>query len=189
MIPSALRLPLNFDATRLQADVAYVQSQHWQAHFNTRIYDGDWSGVPLRAAAGSAIPMYSDPRAESWEDTPLLQSCDYVREALAAFQCPLLAVRLLRLGAGSLIKEHRDPMLSPEHGEVRIHVVVATNPDVECSIDGVSHRWAAGECWYGNFTLPHSFANRGSTERMHIVLDCKVNDWLRGLLEGGLHDR
>lgn len=184
MIPSALRLPLNFDSARLQADLAHLQSQQWQAHFNTRIYDGDWSGLPLRAVPGSAIPMYSDPQAGSWEDTPLLQSCDYFQEVLAAFQCPLLAVRLLRLGAGSVIKEHRDPMLSPEYGEVRIHVVVTTNPDVECRIDGLNHRWAAGECWYGNFTLPHSFANRGTTERMHIVLDCKVNDWLRSLLQG-----
>jgi hypothetical protein len=163
--------------------LAHLQSQQWQPHFNTRIYDGDWSGLPLRAVPGSPIPMYSDPMATSWADTPLLQDCEYFQEVLASFQCPLLAVRLLRLGAGSVIKEHRDPMLSPEDGDVRIHVVVSTNPDVECRIDGVNHRWAAGECWYGNFTLPHSFANRGTTERFHIVLDCKVDDWLRGLLE------
>lgn len=181
-IASTFRLPLNFDATRLQADLAHVPQSAWISHFNHRIYEGDWSGAALRAVPGSPIPMYSDPLAENWEDTPLLLSCDYFREVLAAFHCPLLSVRLLRLGAGAVIKEHRDPMLSLEDGEVRIHVVVVTNPEVECCINGVSRHWAAGECWYADFTQLHSLANRGQTERVHIVLDCKVNDWLRGML-------
>jgi hypothetical protein len=180
---SALRLPLHFDAARLQADLARVPSLEWQSHFNQRIYEGDWSGAPLRAVPGSSIPMFSDPNAPTWEDTPLLQSCDYFQQILASFRCPLLSVRLLRLGAGAVIKEHRDHMLGLDFGEVRIHVVVSTNPGVECYIDGVGQHWAAGECWYGDFSLPHSFVNRGETERVHMVLDCTLNDWLRHLLE------
>ncbi|MBE0620242.1 MAG: aspartyl/asparaginyl beta-hydroxylase domain-containing protein [Burkholderiales bacterium] len=183
MNPSALRLPLQFDAARLHADLARVPQEAWQNHFNQRIYEGDWSVVPLRAVPGSPIPIFSIANETDQEDTPLLRSCDYFRQVLAAFQCPLVSVRLLRLGAGALIKEHCDPMLSLDHAEVRIHVVVATNPDVECRIDGVSHHWAAGECWYADFSKPHSFANRGETERVHMVLDCVLDDRLRELLK------
>lgn len=182
MHPSIIRLPLQFDADRLQADLGHVQQSAWTAHFNQHIYEGDWSVVPLRAVPGSPIPHFSIPYERRQEDTPLLRSCEYFQQVVSSFHCPLAAVRLLRLGAGATIKEHCDPMLSLEHDEVRIHVILTTNPDVECRIDGVSGHWSAGECWYADFTKPHSFTNRGDTERVHIVLDCGLNDWLRNLL-------
>ncbi len=181
--PSAFRLPLYFDATRMQTDLERVQQSAWVAHFNLRMYEGDWSVVPLRAVPGSPIPTFSLPNETRQEDTPLLRDCDYFQQVLKSFQCPLVSARLLRLGAGAVIKEHCDPMMNLDHSEVRIHVVVATNPHVECCIDGVTRHWAAGECWYADFSKPHSFFNRGTTERVHIALDCVLNDWLRDVLQ------
>lgn len=178
----AQRLPLNFNARLLQADLAKVADSDWQAHFNNAIYEGDWSGAALRAVPGSHMSLYSDPSAHHWEDTELLGRCPYFQEALAQFCCPLLSVRLLKLAAGAVIREHRDYNLGLDYGEVRIHVVVSTNPDVESRIDGTPYHWAEGECWYADFGRPHFFANRGSTERVHLVLDCGVNDWLLQLL-------
>lgn len=182
--PSAQRLPLVFDPEKLQADLAQVSAADWQAHFNQVIYEGDWSAVPLRAVPGSHLAIYSDPAAVGlWADTPLLERCTYFREALARFACPLLSARLLRLAPGAFIKEHRDHALGLAYGEVRIHVVVKTNPGVECRIDGQGYHWAEGECWYADFGKPHSFVNRGATERVHLVLDCTVDDWLLDLLQ------
>jgi Aspartyl/Asparaginyl beta-hydroxylase. len=183
IIETALRLPFKFDPARLKDDLAFINTADWQAHFNNSIYQGDWSGVALRAVPGSHLAIYSDPAADTWADTPLLGQCPTFREVLNSFNCPLLSVRLLRLGPGAVIKEHRDPMLGLNYGEVRIHVVVSTNPNVECRLQGRPYHWAAGECWYADFSCAHSFANRGDTERVHMVLDCKVNDWLRTLLE------
>jgi hypothetical protein len=173
-------LALEFNVHELQTDLVNVVD--WKNHFNTAIYEGDWSGAPLRAIPGSPIAIYSDPTADNWQDSDLLNRCAHFQAALAQFQCPLLSVRLLRLAPGAFIKEHRDYGLGLDVGEVRLHLVVATNPEVECRIDGVPYHWAAGECWYADFGLPHFFANRGDTERVHMVLDCKVNDWLRDLL-------
>lgn len=187
-IPTARPLPLYFDPAKLRADLARVSGTDWQAHFNQAIYDGDWSGVPLRAVPGGHLALYSDPAArEQWADTPLLESCPYFREVLAHFACPLLSVRLLRLAPGALIKEHRDHALGLDYGEVRIHVVVTTNPAVECRIDGQSYHWREGQCWYADFGRPHSFANRGDSERVHLVLDCKLDDWLLNLLKTPVH--
>lgn len=179
---SACRLPLAFDAAQLQADVATLAPTDWQAHFNNSIYQGDWSAAALRAVPGSHNAIYSDPNAETWADTELLEHCPHLQAALSQFACPLLSARLLRLAPSAVINEHRDHGLGLDVGEVRIHLVISTNPDVECRIDGESYRWAAGECWYADFSLPHFFANRGDTERVHLVLDCKVNDWLLALL-------
>lgn len=182
-IPSARRLSFDFDPIRLCVDLAQVKSTDWQSHFNTAIYEGDWSGVALRAVPGSHLAIYSDPGAGGlWADTPLLEGCGYFREVLSQFACPLLSVRLLRLAPGGLIKEHKDYMLGLAYGEVRIHIVLTTNPGVSACIDGHTYHWRAGECWYADFSLPHSFTNRGETERVHMVLDCKLNDWLLNLL-------
>lgn len=183
-IPAVLRLPFRFDPARLKADLAEVPDEDWQAHFNRAVYEGRWSGVALRAVPGGPLAIYSDPTAgDRWADTRLLAQCPYFREVLARFACPLLSARLLRLSPGARIKEHRDHGLGPNFGEVRLHVVVATNPDVECRIDGRSQHWAEGECWYADFGRPHGFANRGNAERVHLVLDCRLNDWLLDLLQ------
>jgi quercetin dioxygenase-like cupin family protein len=179
---TALRLPLSFDPLRLQTDLSTVRPEQWQAHFNTRIYEGGWSVVPLRAVAGSPIPCFSDPTArDGYADTEVLRGCPYFREVLASFRCPLLSVRLLRLEAGAVIKEHKDYNLSLEDEDLRLHVVVKTNPEVRFRIGGQDWRWREGECWYGNFNLPHSIVNGGSEARVHLILDCAVDDWLRGL--------
>jgi len=178
IIPNVARLALNFDPNKLAADLATLAATDWQAHFNHEVYQGDWSAIALRAASNGHNAIYSDPSATHWADTELLQQCSYFQQILAGFTCPLLSVRLLRLAPGAMIKEHKDSGLGLALGEIRLHIVVSTNPKVECWIDGKSYHWAEGECWYADFGLTHSFINRGDTDRVHIVLDCRVNDWL-----------
>ena len=36
-----------------------------------------------------------------------------------------------------------------------------------------------GEAWYLNFNLKHSVVNRSAEDRVHLVIDCVLNDWLR----------
>jgi hypothetical protein len=43
---------------------------------------------------------------------------------------------------------------------------------------------APGECWYLRLSDPHRVANRGETDRIHLVIDCRANDWLRTLVAG-----
>ena len=181
-IPGRVRLPLRFDAEALAADVASLPATAWAAHFNTAIYQGDWSGVPLRGPAGGHSPLYPDPSAEQFDDAPLLATSPAMRATLDAFECPLTTVRLLRLGPGATVGEHRDHMLRAEDGEARLHIPVVTNPGVEFVVGGHPVEMGAGECWYLDLTLPHRVANRGKAPRVHLVVDCQVDGWLAGLL-------
>ena len=36
----------------------------------------------------------------------------------------------------------------------------------------------AGSCWYLRLSDPHSVANRGTEDRVHLVVDAEVNDWV-----------
>jgi hypothetical protein len=177
------RLPFHFDPVPLHADLARVRPDEWVAHFNTQEYEGDWSGVSLRSVGGAPGAIYPDPTTDAaFADTPVLGRCPSFQAVLAQFHCPLRSVRLLRLGGGSRIREHRDYKLGYEDGEVRIHIPVTTNPEVDFFVNARKLRMEVGESWYINFNLPHRVVNRGSTPRIHLVVDCVVNDWLRGLL-------
>lgn len=177
------RLPLNFAPGPLRADLARVAPGEWTRHFNTGYYEGEWSGVALRSAGGAAGQLYPDPTARGrFADTEVLARCPNIREALRAFACPLESVRLLKLAAGSRIREHRDHELGPEGGTVRLHVPVVTDPRVEFYLDNRRVLMREGETWYLNFNLPHRVYNASDTDRVHLVLDCLVNDWLRSLV-------
>src|SRR5947209_11782677 len=121
-LPDRLQLPFAFDPGLLVRDLQNLASVGWISHFVKQNYNGDWSVIPLRGKVGATHPVmmiYSDPTAKEFADTPMLQGCPYFREVLDAFQCPLRAVRLMRLTPGSLIKEHTDLDLSAEKGTAR----------------------------------------------------------------------
>jgi hypothetical protein len=88
----------------------------------------------------------------------------------------------MRLTVGSVIKEHNDFELSFEEGTVRIHVPVVTNPDVEFYLNRRRVVLEAGSSWYLRLSDPHSVVNRGAADRVHMVIDAEVNDWVRDVL-------
>jgi len=177
------RLALWFDTHRLQADLQRLASGVWTPHFNTGFFEGDWSGIPLRASP-SDRGLYSSgaSASESYAGTEALEACPYFQEVLESFQCPLKSVRLLRLAAGSVIREHTDSSLGEEGGDVRLHIPVVTNPSVEFYLSGKRVPMQAGECWYLDLSLPHRVQNLGASERVHLVIDCVLNDWLGALI-------
>jgi Aspartyl/Asparaginyl beta-hydroxylase len=183
--PDRVRLPLAFDPARLAADLAALDGTEWVEHYVRQNYDGDWSVVPLRAPVGATHPIqmiYSPPGITDFVDTVFLTRTPCFAEVIAAFHCPVMSVRLMRLTPGSVIKEHRDHDLRAEEGVARIHVPVVTNPDVDFQLNRTAVTMLPGEAWYLRLADPHSVANRGAATRVHLVLDVVVNDWLAGLL-------
>ena len=143
----------------------------------------------LRCAAGETHPIrmiYADPTATTFVDTPMLAACPYFRAVIAAFACEVRGVRLMRLTPGSIIKTHTDLDLDIESGAARVHVPVVTNPDVEFLLNGSRVEMKAGQAWYLRLSDPHAVANRGADDRVHLVLDLQVNDWLTGFFDNAL---
>jgi hypothetical protein len=187
--PDRLLLPLAFDAGLLARDLEILSSGTWTRHYVRQNYDGDWSVIPLRSPAGETHPsrmIYADPGARAFVATPYLERCPYFRQILDSFQCPLRVVRLMRLTPGSLIKEHTDVDLSFEDGMVRIHIPITTNDGVEFHLNRSRVVLDAGSAWYLRLSDPHSVANRGSADRVHMVVDANVNDWVEALFESAL---
>ena len=177
-----LRLPVTFDTARLQQEVQALAAGNWKAHYNTKHYEGDWSILPLRSINGDVNNNYSVHATASdshYQDTPLLKTCSYLQTVLAQFNCPKTSVRLMKLDSGAIIKEHTDYDMYYEAGEARIHIPVFTNPQVEFYIQQERVMMNEGECWYLNLNLPHRVSNPGTQDRIHLVIDLLVNDWVK----------
>jgi mannose-6-phosphate isomerase-like protein (cupin superfamily) len=185
-MPTHHRLPLRFDPLPLQRDLEAIRPEEWRPHFNVHVHDGGWSGVALRAVAGDPARLFPDPEAgDSYADTPLLARCPNLRALLASLRCSYTSARLLRLRSGSRIREHRDDHLSLGSGEIRLHVPVRTHPDVHFVVAGERVEMQEGECWYVDLSLPHRVENRGPADRIHLVVDCTVDEWLLSLFPPG----
>ncbi len=176
-----IKLPLHFDAAPMLAEVHNL-SNVWLPHYNTSDYTGDWKAIPLRSVGGLSTQAVAAFNANnSFLDTELMGQCPVVKSVVDSLQCDKMAVRILNLRPNAVVKEHIDPGLCYEENEIRIHIPLSTNDEVEFYIDDEAVHPLPGECWYMNFNLKHRLANYGSTERIHLVIDCVVNDWVHQL--------
>jgi hypothetical protein len=181
-----LRLPLAFDPAPLQRDLARLDGAAWTDHYVPDHYRGEWSLLPLRAPAGAVHPIQriaAGPGCTAWQDTELLVASPALRAVLDSFLCPLQSARLMRLGPGSSIEPHRDHDLAAELGVARVHIPIRTNAEVDFRLNGVRIDMMAGSAWYLRLADTHSVVNAGATDRVHLVIDLVVNDWLRRMLD------
>lgn len=175
---AAVRLPLRFDVTAAAAEVDALEQSLWNQHY-ARIHNKKgWEGVGLRTPGGSATHL--KPGA-GFSDTPVAERCPALRAILQQFECELGLVRLLRLDVGASIREHIDLNSGAGHDRVRLHVPIRTSPDVEFYAARKRVTMRHGECWFLDASYPHSLHNGGTIDRIHLVIDCKVNDWIRSL--------
>jgi hypothetical protein len=177
------KLPLHFDATAVQEELLRAGGQ-WAAHLNTYHYTGSWTVLSLRSPGGrhdNIIPELQG-NAAGFIDTIHMHDFPSVKKLLSAFQCPIMSARFLNLRSGAIIKQHRDLELALEKGEARLHFPVITNPDVEFYCEDERICLNEGECWYLNANIPHRVSNLGMADRIHLVVDLTVNDWLIDLI-------
>ncbi|WP_259070689.1 aspartyl/asparaginyl beta-hydroxylase domain-containing protein [Mucilaginibacter sp. X4EP1] len=176
------KLQLPFDPQATQAELLSV-NQNWQSHFNTYHFEGSWTVLPLRSPNGDDKNITPELMGNNeYLDTMHLQNFPSVKKLLSSLQCEQMSVRFLNLQAGAVIKPHRDNELAFEKGEARLHFPILTNPEVEFYLDGDRIILAEGDCWYINANLTHNVSNKGINDRIHLVVDCKVNDWLKNII-------
>ena len=186
MLIKYIQLDEMFDVALLKKEVELLNASHWKAHYNKNNYEGDWSTIQLRSINGSvdnntAIQPGALQNGSVFKDTMLMELCPYIKQLTGQFKMEKTAVRLMKLNAGAVIKPHKDDALHFEEGEVRIHIPVTTSPEVYFFLEEERIVMEEGTCWYLNLSLEHSVRNNGKSDRVHLVIDGVVNDWLREL--------
>jgi hypothetical protein len=195
-LPGAVPLRRTYDAERLATEVRSLQHAPWRAQ---RAFgqDGvisetelDWRILSLRSLGGDA--HRTDPGGAgmaAFADTAHLSRAPYLAEVLASIPAPLRSVRLMALGPGVRVHEHRDGKCGFPWGAMRLHVPVITNPGAVVVIGGAERHWEAGRLWFGDFDRLHYVRNSGRQPRIHLVIDCMVTLELLELFPGEYIDR
>ncbi len=194
-IISFARIDCSVSLDSLQAEVGRLLRLQpvWADHVNNTDYTGRWDVLPLRCQRQH---LHSHPilqgfsiTGDEWENLPILDNCPVLQSILNQLQCPIKSARLMRLHANAEIKPHRDYGLSIEYGEARLHLPIYINDGVSFIVDQKTIPMRAGELWYFNADQTHEVYNHSNEDRINLVIDCVVNDWLREkILAGATHE-
>lgn len=168
----------------LTSELEYLNTLSWTAHVNQRDYQGDWDVLPLRCLDihGDSHPIlqgFAHEGGADWRDLPVLHRAPALHALINTIHAPLKSARLMRLAPGAEIKRHRDAGLAWEYGEARLHLSLRTDPRVIFMVGGQRVLMGQGELWYLNADVEHSVVNSGVEDRIHLVVDCAVNEWLQ----------
>ena len=182
-LPDRVKLPFQFSETLMLQDLEALDQVDWIDHFVKMNYDGDWSVIPLTAQRGREHPILmasAVPGNDDFVSTPYLKLCPYLQQILDEIKTDKQSVRLMKLTAGSEIKEHRDYDLDIE--AIRLHIPIRTHEDVHFYVNNNEVKMIPGECWYLRLSDPHSVVNDSTIHRVHLVIDVKLNEWMKDQL-------
>jgi len=186
-VPDRIKLPMKFDPILMLKEIKALELK------NFLYYDV----LPLRSPAhlvDTSLPFpppatdYADGSWTEWMDTPELKKSPYLTSVVDTFRAhtSVTLVRILRLGAGEVVKEHKDPTLGieVEKSVVRMTVPIQVGDGVNFYLNSEPVPMKVGECWYMRLTDPHKVVNDSSIDRINMTIDMVPNDWVRSLLYG-----
>lgn len=158
-----LKLPIRFDAEALAAEVRALPPSAWSAHPTGFVGN---EAVRLVSPGGAPTDEFEGPMAP----TPALEQCRYVREIMAELGGVWGRSRFMGLAAGADVPPHIDTHYY-WRTHLRLHIPVITNPGVLFTCDDETVHMAPGECWAFDSFRWHTVQNKGSEQRIHLVLD------------------
>ena len=177
------KLLMSFDPRKMTNELSSFDESCWLNHVNQRDYQGSWDVIPLRCQRSHLtqhpiIQSFAIEEGSDWGNLPYVQQCPEILRVLNFFECEVKSARLMRLKSKAYIRPHRDKGLAMEYGEARFHIPISGTEEVSFLINDVPVPMVAGNLWYVNADMEHSVHNKGCEDRINLVVDCEVNDWL-----------
>jgi hypothetical protein len=162
----------------LQREVAGLDAQ-W-----TNVYSEYHTGGWLTLSLLNRTSKPTDTIIEDCEpvETSLLERMPETRALLSGLGFRYMWARLAKLEVNAFMHEHRDYQELRNEPRLRLHIPVLTNPFSSIVIDRTRIHLALGYIWKLNPMHRHAAANFGKEPRIHIILDCYVDDSLEALL-------
>lgn len=167
------------DADRIVAETEKIVAQFGlRGHAKSKVWQG--SAIGLISHEGNPHELRWLPG--KYLKTPALTPAPYLESIIDSFQCEKQRVRLMALQPGKNIYWHYDRSESIDTDvNARLHIPIITNPGIQFQICHEDQIWRTGELWYGDFSFPHRLRNEGQAERIHLVLDLRVGDYVTSL--------
>ena len=172
-------------------------------------FDGDTLDRLLKEIKNADIPYkkaYSDYQSGGWltaalyapdEDCDSAEICDgcavpceimkqlpETKALLNALGLDYFSVRIAATQPDAYLWEHADYLELDESQKLRLHIPLDTNSGARMSFSDKSVHLEKGYLWKLDPKLEHAIENKGNSERIHLILDCNMNDRLQQLLAG-----
>jgi hypothetical protein len=129
---------------------------------------------------------YADGSWTQWSDVAALKNSPYLSSVVDLFRehSKVTLVRLLRLEAGAIVKEHTDPTLGLEqkNSVIRLTIPIQSDDTVKFYLNDKIVPMKEGECWYMRLSDPHKIINAGNRERINMSIDVVPNKWLKSII-------
>lgn len=170
-----LKLPVQFDAEALAAEVSALPASAWVPHPTG--FKGN-EAVRLITPGGRE----TDDLGGEMAPTDHLLASRYMMQIMGDMGLVWGRSRLMGLGPGREVPRHVDSHYY-WRTHWRIHIPVITNPDVSFTCGGETVHMAPGECWLFDSFRWHRVINGGDQQRIHLVLDTVGGHRLRELME------
>lgn len=170
-----LRLPLFFDAEAIAREIAALPESAWQPHPDK---------IPGNEAVLLVTPGGRDTNAVAGPMAPTahLRACPAILDVMGAIGAVWGRSRLMRLAPGAEVPPHVDVNYY-WRTHLRLHIPVATTPDVLFTCGDETVHMKAGECWVFDTWQCHHVRNGGPATRVHLVLDTVGGERLWDLIE------
>ncbi len=116
--------------------------------------------------------------------TPLLLKLTELHKFLTESGFNIMGSRLLRLDPGTFLHEHRDFVYLENVPRYRLHMPLITNDQAFITSPGLNVHFKKGYLWkLDPKQTIHSACNFGKAPRIHLMIDCYVEETLQALID------
>ncbi len=148
--------------------LSQLETYDWKPVWSDKRYAGDyWMTCPIK---------------EEFVNTPNYDLFPISKEIESLMKCKIKNLMFYAMLPGGDIPPHRDMVGNVGFGGLRLHIPLVTNSKVNFVVDGKKVVMGVGELWALDTSYTHSVSNLGEENRIHVVMDVIVNEWVLGLL-------
>lgn len=193
----------------IQEEIEKMESgiNPWMQHYSSYNKRQSWTAFALKGFDNLDPGFIIKPAemAKKWKDEHperLAARCDWTPAAEGfpktikilkdKIPCEFQRVRFMRLASGGgELTRHAD-ITDPEAGIMdekiaRLHIPIATAPGCvfnswDLNGNKITLHFAERGLYYLDTRKPHAVVNTSPATRIHLVVDCYSNSWLRGML-------
>lgn len=169
MNPGAFVVNQNFiDKLMIDKTLIELKNYNWQPVWADKRYAGEhWMTCPL---------------IEEFNKTPNFTKFELASLIEQKMKCKIKNLMFYAMLPGGDIPPHRDMVGNVGFGGLRLHVPIITNEKVNFIVAGKKVIMGVGDLWALDTSYTHSVSNFGSENRIHLVMDVIVNEWVLSLL-------
>lgn len=114
--------------------------------------------------------------------TPLLRQFPVTARFIQSLGLEIMCVRLANMKPNACLFEHVDYRELSKRPRLRLHIPIVTNLHAELILSESAVHMCGGMIWMLDPQHRHAALNGGLTDRIHLLIDCYVNDKLTELL-------